>query len=123
MLFKGVMAQIDDQKTLMKQVATIKEEQAQSMQEELAKNMESKLTQYYSSVSDMHEAMMRRTQNEVREQLREDISMEISMLQKELRGQAAVIKQQAAIMKDLQAAVVRQAEMAREQQRLLKEEW
>ena len=114
-----------DQKTLMKQVATIREEQAQSKQdlEELAKNMESKLTPYYRSVTDMHEAMMRRTQNKVRDQLREDLSMKISVLQKELRGQAAVIKQQVAIIKDLQAAVVRQAETVREQQRYLKEEW
>ena len=106
-----------DQKTLMKQVAIIREEQAQSMRdlEELAKNMESKLTQYYSSVTDMHETMIR-TQNEVRDQLRGDLSMKISVLQKELREQAAVIKKQAAIMEDLQATVVRQ-DTVRVQQR------
>ena len=121
-LFKGVMTQIEDHnELLMNQVALIKEEQSQSiMQEEIVKDMESKLTQYYSSMTDMHEAMMRKMQNDLRNQLREDLSLVIS---KELQEQAAVIKQQAAIMNDLQADLVRQTEMAREQQRLLKDEW
>ena len=121
-LFKGVMTQIEDHnELLMNHVALIKEEQSQSiMQEEIVKDMESKLTQYYSSMTDMHEAMMRKMQNDLRNQLREDLSLVIS---KELQEQAAVIKQQAAIMNDLQADLVRQTEMAREQQRLLKDEW
>ena len=121
-LFKGVMTQIEDHNELLiNQVALIKEEQSQSIvQEEIVKDMESKLTQYYSSMTDMHEAMMRKIQNDLRNQLREDLSLVIS---KELQEQAAVIKQQAAIMNDLQADLVRQTEMAREQQRLLKDEW
>ena len=121
-LFKGVMTQIEDHNELLiNQVALIKEEQSQSIvQEEIVKDMESKLTQYYSSMTDMHEAMMRKMQNDLRNQLREDLSLVIS---KELQEQAAVIKQQAAIMNDLQADLVRQTEMAREQQRLLKDEW
>ena len=121
-LFKGVMTQIEDHnELLMNQVTLIKEEQSQSiMQEEIIKDMESKLTQYYSSMTDMHETMMRKLRNDLRNQLREDLSLVIS---KELQEQAAVIKQQAAIMNDLQADLVRQTEMAREQQRLLKDEW
>ena len=121
-LFKGVMTQIEDHnELLMNHVALIKEEQSQSiMQEEIVKDMESKLTQYYSSMTDMHETMMRKMRNDLRNQLREDLSLVIS---KELQEQAAVIKQQAAIMNDLQADLVRQTEMAREQQRLLKDEW
>ena len=116
------MTQIEDHNELLiNQVALIKEEQSQSIvQEEIVKDMESKLTQYYSSMTDMHEAMMRKMQNDLRNQLREDLSLVIS---KELQEQAAVIKQQAAIMNDLQADLVRQTEMAREQQRLLKDEW
>ena len=107
-------------KTLIEQADARREEHTRLVQEE--QGIETRLPQHSRYMTDIREDMLSRIQTELKGQFK-DNSVVISELQKEVKEQSTVIKQQAAVMEKLQAAVVRQTEMFSEQQRLMKESW
>ena len=143
---EGVKSQIDNQTALnnvlwaelKEQAMAIKDEQAKLIvdgQTTLTEELQRELKQHSATMRDEQAALVKELQAELkgqayvlkeeRESLRQSQGAEVVIngLQEELKEHTLLIKQQAAMMEELQAAMRTQTEMVIEQQRLLKETW